>query len=43
LLYFKYKKNKAILDYVSVNPEYISAGLGMTLIEYIFTKTILMI
>ncbi|CAG2100850.1 unnamed protein product, partial [Medioppia subpectinata] len=30
VLYLKYKKNQAVLDYVSVNPEYISAGLGMT-------------
>ena len=29
VLYVKYKKNQAVLDYVSVNPEYISAGLGI--------------
>ena len=28
VLYVKYKKNQAVLDYVSVNPEYISAGFG---------------
>lgn len=28
LLYFKYKKNQAVLDYVSVNPEYLSAGIA---------------
>ncbi|XP_054160500.1 insulin receptor-like [Oppia nitens] len=27
VLYLKYKKNKRALDYVSVNPEYISAGI----------------
>ena len=41
-IYVKYRKNQAILDYVSVNPEYISAGLS-TLISLIIILIIFLI
>jgi hypothetical protein len=32
LIFVKYRKNQALLDYVSVNPEYVGLGFGMYLI-----------